>query len=79
MDDVISNFRIHNQIINFDTLNDHDPNSNDRHLTANLNFSMHKGPIGENSNHQSHILFEKKNDILLKDLNSELNMAASPC
>jgi hypothetical protein len=59
MGDVISNIPIHNQIVNFDTLNDHDPNSNDRHLTPDLNFAMHKGPIGENSNHQSHLPLKK--------------------
>jgi hypothetical protein len=45
MDDVISNIQIHNQIVNFDTLNDHDPNSDDRHLTPNLNFACTRAPL----------------------------------
>jgi hypothetical protein len=36
---------------------------------------MHKNPIKENYDNQRHLLFEKnKDDVFLKDLNSELNI-----
>jgi hypothetical protein len=48
MDYVISDIPVSNQIVNFDLLNDHEPNSDHRPLTLTLNFSMHKIPIEEN-------------------------------
>jgi hypothetical protein len=38
IDYVISNIPIYNQIVNFDILNDHDPNLDHRPLTLTLNF-----------------------------------------
>jgi hypothetical protein len=44
-------------------------------LTLTLNFSMHRSTIEENFDNQRNFHFEKsKVDILLKDLNSELNL-----
>jgi hypothetical protein len=75
MDYVIYDIPVYNQIVNFDLLNDHEPNSDHRPLTLTLNFSMHKIPIEENFDNQRHLLFDKsKVDIFLKDLNSELNL-----
>jgi hypothetical protein len=45
MDDVISNIPIYNQILNFELLNDHEPNFDHiPALTITLNFVMHKIP-----------------------------------
>jgi hypothetical protein len=42
VDYVISDIPIYNQIVNFDLLDDHEPDSDHRPLTLTLNFSMHK-------------------------------------
>jgi hypothetical protein len=59
MDYVISDIPIYNQIVNFDLLNDHEPNFDHRPLTLTLNFDMHKNPIEENFDNQRHLLFDK--------------------
>jgi hypothetical protein len=67
VDYVISDIPISNQIVTFDLLNDHQPNSDHRPLTPTLNFSMHRNAIEENSNNQRNLLFEKsKVDLFLK-------------
>jgi hypothetical protein len=57
MDYVIFDIPISNQIVTFDLLNDHEPNSDHRPLTLTLNFSMHRSPIEENSNNQRQLVF----------------------
>jgi hypothetical protein len=42
VDYVISYIPIYNQIVNFDLLDDHEPDSDHKSLTLTLNFSMHK-------------------------------------
>jgi hypothetical protein len=75
VDYVISDISISNQITTFDLLNYHEPNSNHKPLTLNLNVSMHRSVIEENSDNQRNLRFDKsKVGILLKDLNSKLNI-----
>jgi hypothetical protein len=75
VDYVIYDIPISNQIINFDLLNDHDPDFDHKPLTLALNFSMHRSAIEENSNNQRNLRFDKsKVDIFLKDLNSKLSL-----
>ena len=72
---MISDILISNQIITFDLLNDHEPDSDHKPLTLILNFSMHRSAIEENFDNQRNLRFEKsKVDIFLKDLNSKLNL-----
>jgi hypothetical protein len=75
VDYVISHISISNQIVTFDLLNDHEPDSDHRPLTLTLNFVMHRSAIEKNSNNQRYLLFDKsKVDLFLKDLNSELHL-----
>jgi hypothetical protein len=78
IDYVIYDIPIYNQIVNFDILNDHEPDSDHRPLTLTLNFVMHKIPIEENYDNQKHLIFDKnKVDLFLKDLNNELNLLSN--
>jgi hypothetical protein len=52
VDYVIFDILIYNQIVNFDILNDHEPDSDHRPLILTLNFVMHKNPIEEKSNNE---------------------------
>jgi hypothetical protein len=75
VDYVISDIPIYNQIVNFDLLDDHEPDSDHRPLTLTLNFSMHKSSIEEHSDNQRHLLFDKqKVDLFLKDLSNALKL-----
>jgi hypothetical protein len=75
VDYVISDILVSNQIPTFDLLNDHEPDFDHKPLTLNLNFSMHRSAIEDNSDNQRNLRFDKnKVDILLKDLNSKLNL-----
>jgi hypothetical protein len=75
VDYVISDIPVYNQIVNFDLLNDHEPDSDHRPLTLTLNFIMHKNPLEDNSDNQRHFVFDKnKVDLFLKDLNTKLNL-----
>jgi hypothetical protein len=68
-------YMISNQIVNFELLNDHEPEFDHISLTLTLKFAIHKRAIEENSNNQRKLLFDKSNvDIFLKDLNSELHL-----
>jgi hypothetical protein len=60
VDYVISDIPVYNQIVTFDHLNDHEPDSNLIPLTLTLNFSMHMSAIEENSDNQMQLCFEKK-------------------
>ena len=44
-DYVISYIPLYNEIINFDIVNDHEPDSYHRPLIVTLNFVMHRDPI----------------------------------
>ena len=48
VDYVISDIPLYNEIINFDILNDHEPDSDHRPLVVTLNFVMHRDPIEDN-------------------------------
>jgi hypothetical protein len=75
VDYVIYGILVSNQITTFDLLNDHEPDSNHKPLTLTLKFSMHRSTIEENYDNQRNLRFGKsKVDILLKDLNSKLNL-----
>jgi hypothetical protein len=75
IDYVIYDIPVSNQIVTFDLLNDHEPDSDHRPLTLTLNFSMHRSTIEENYDNQRQLHFEKsKVDLFLKDLNSELHL-----
>jgi hypothetical protein len=75
LDYVISNILISKKIVNYDLLNDNEPDSDHRPLTLTLKFSMHMKTIEENSNNQRHMLFdESKVDLFLMDLNRELHL-----
>jgi hypothetical protein len=75
LDYVIYDIPISNQIATFDLLNDHEPDSDHKPLTLTLNFSMHKSAIEDNFDNQRNLCFDKsKVYILLKDLNSKLNL-----
>jgi hypothetical protein len=45
VDYVISNILVSNQIATFDLLNDHEPDSDHKPLTLNLNFSCIEAPL----------------------------------
>ena len=64
VDYVISYIPLYNEIINFDALKDHEPESDHRPLTVTLNFVMHKDPKKDNSYSQKNLIFDRnKNDI----------------
>jgi exonuclease III len=59
VDYVISDIRVSNQITTFDLLNGHEPNSDHKHLTLTLKFSMHRSTIEVNYDNQRNFLFDK--------------------
>jgi hypothetical protein len=72
LDYVIYDISIYNQIVNFDILNEHEPDSDERHLALTLNFSMHEIPFEKNYDNKNPLIFKKdKYDIFVKDLNNE--------
>jgi hypothetical protein len=72
---VISDILVSNQIETFELLNDHEPNSDHKPLTLNLNIAMHRSVIEENYDNQRQLHFDtRKFDLFLKDLNSKLNL-----
>jgi hypothetical protein len=75
VDYVISHIHVSNKVTTFELLNDHEPDSDHKPLTLTLNFYMHKSAIEKNSNNQRNLCFDKsKFDLVLKDLNSKLNL-----
>ena len=69
----ISDIHLYNEIINFDILKDHEPNSDHRPLVVTLNFFMHRDPIEDNPYSQKNLIFDRnKNDIFLNDLKISL-------
>ena len=58
-DCVISNIPLKIQIINFDILNDHEPDLDHRPLIVTLNFVMHRDPIKDNPYSQKNLTFDR--------------------
>ena len=52
VDYVIFDIPLHNEIINFDILNDHEPDSDHRHLIVTLNLIIHRYLIEDNPHSQ---------------------------
>ena len=64
VDYVISDLPLYNEIINFDILDDHEPDSNHKPLLITLNFVMHRDPIEDNPYSQNNLIFDRnKNDL----------------
>ena len=73
VDYVISDLPLYNEIINFDILNDHEPDSDHRPLLITLNFVMHRDPIENNPYIQKNLIFDRnKNDLFLNELKTNL-------
>ena len=73
VDYVISGIPLYNEIMNFDILNDHEPNSDNRPLIVTLNFVMHRDPIEDNHHSQKNLIFDRnRNDIFLNELKINL-------
>ena len=69
VDYVISDLPSSNEIINFDILNDHEPDSDHRPLLITLNFFMHRVPIENNTYNQKNLIFDRnKNDLFVNEL-----------
>lgn len=65
----ISDLPLYNEIINFDILKDHEPDSDHRPLIITLNLVMHKDPIENNPYSQKNLIFDRnKNNLFLKEL-----------
>ena len=73
VDYVISDLPLYNEIINFDILNNHEPDSDHRPLLITLNFVMHRVPTENNTYSQKSLIFDRnKNDLFLNELNTNL-------
>ena len=73
VDYVIFDIHLYNEIINFDILEDHKPDSNHRPLIVTLNFVIHRYPIENNPYSQKNLIFDRnKNDLFLNDLKINL-------
>ena len=59
VDYVISDLPLYNEIINFDILNDHEPDSDHRPLLITLNFFMHRVPTENNTYSQKNLIFDR--------------------
>ena len=69
VDYVITDIPLYNEIINFDILNDHEPDSDHRPLIVTLNFFMHRDPIEDNPYSRENLIFDRnKNDLFLNEL-----------
>ena len=68
-DSVIFDIPLYNEIINFDILNDHKPDSYHRPLIVTLNFFTHRDPIEDNSCSQKNLIFDRiKINLFLDEL-----------
>ena len=73
VDFVISYLPLYNEIINFDILNDHEPDFDHRPLLITLNFVLHRVPTENNTYTQKNLIFDRnKNDLFLNELKSNL-------
>ena len=69
VDYIISDLPLYKEIINFDILNDHEPDSDHRPLLITLNFFMHRLPIENNTYNQKNLIFDRnKNYLFLNEL-----------
>ena len=69
VDYVISDITIYKKLIDFNTFNDHEHDSDHRPFIITLNISMHSDPNEENYHCQKHLIFDKnKADIFLHNL-----------
>ena len=59
VDYVIFDILVYNKIVNFDILNDHEPNFDHIPLMLTLNFFMHKNTIIETCNNEKKFTFNK--------------------
>ena len=60
-------------MVNFDILNDHEPDSDHRPLLITLNFVMHRVPIENNTYRKKNLIFDRnKNDLFLNELKTNL-------
>ena len=67
VDYVIFDIPLYNEIINFDILNDHQPDSDHRPLIVTLNFAMHRDPIEDDPHSHKNLIFARnKNDFFSK-------------
>ena len=62
VDYVIFDIPLYNEIINFDILNDHQPDSDHRPLIVTLNFAMHRDPIEDNSHSEKYLFFDRNKE-----------------
>ena len=70
---VIFYIPLYNEIIIFDILKDHEPESDHRPLTVTLNFVMHRDPIEDNPHSQKNLIFDRnKNNFFLNELKINL-------
>ena len=73
VDYVISDIPLYNDIINFDILNDHEPDSDHRPLIVTLDFSIHRDPIEDDPHSQKNLNFARnKTDLFLNELKINL-------
>lgn len=72
VDYAISDTQVLNCLVNFDLLNDHEPNSDHIPLSLTLNLDMHTRHIQKNGENQRHIHFDKSKEDLLKYLTRDL-------
>ena len=73
VDYVISDIPLYNEIINFDILDDHEPDSDQRPLLITLSFVMHRDPIEDNPYRKKNLIFDRnKNDLFLNELKTNL-------
>ena len=73
VDYVISDLPLYNEIINFDILNDHEPDSDHKPLIVTLNFVMNRDSIEYNPYRQKNLIFDRnKNEFFLNQLKINL-------
>jgi len=69
VDYFISDLPLYKKIINYDILNDHEPDTDHRPLLITLNFFMDRVPIENNTYSQKNLIFDRnKNELFLNEL-----------
>ena len=59
VDYAIFDIPLYNKIINFDILNDHDPDSDHSPIIVTLNFVIHRDPIEDIPYSQKNLIFDR--------------------
>ena len=73
VDYVIFYIPLYNEIINFDSLNDHEPDLDHRPLIITLDFVTHRDPIEDNHHSQKNLIFDRnKINLFLNELKINL-------